>query len=195
METVDNGTVRTCSACQCPAPTTTTECAFCGTAFATPSAVTFTLERSKEGFGWFTSGTLVASAALVDGSWQLLDARNDHVVTLVSLAGHDGMALVGPEASLIGAIRPHDDQSAPGAMVAAVATDPDGETVLVLRTDGANAAHLVDARGDVVALASWEDKHATTDLLVTPLGIRHSLAMVFGLLLSLELTRRVGDTV
>ena len=58
-----------------------------------------------------------------------------------------------------------------------------------------DAAHLVDARGDVVALASWEDKHATTDLLVTPLGIRHSLAMVFGLLLSLELTRRVGDTV
>ena len=99
----------------------TTACAFCGTPFATPSAVTFTLERSKEGFGWFTSGTLVASAERVDGSWQLLDARNDHVVTLVSLAGHEGMALVGPQASLIGAIRPHDDQAAPGAMVAAVA--------------------------------------------------------------------------
>ena len=185
--------MRTCSSCQGPAPSTRTACAFCGASFTAPSAVTVSLERSKDGFSWRTAGTLVASATLVEGSWRLADARNDHVVTLVALTDDDGLALVGPEASLVGAIRPHEGQGS-GAMVAAVATDPDGDTVLVLRTDGENAAHVVDAHGDVVALASWENELATTDLLVTPLGTRHSLGLVFGLLLSLELTRRV-DTV
>lgn len=185
--------MRTCSACQCPAPSTATACAFCGASYSAPSAVTFSLERFKDGFGWLTAGTLVASATMVDGSWRLTDARHDHVVTLVPLFDDYGLALVAPDASLIGAIRPHEEQGV-GPMVAAVATDPDGDTVLVLRTDGGNAAHVVDADGDVVALASWEHELASTDLLVTALGTRHSLAMVFGLVLSLELSRRV-DTV
>ena len=77
-------------------------------------------------------------------------------------------------------------------MAGSVASDANGHPVLVLRTDGGQAAHLVDRRGDVVAVASWEDSETATDLLVTALGTRHSLALVFGLLLSLELTRNAG---
>jgi len=151
----------------------------------------FALERTATGFGWFTGDTLVASATMVDGAWQLSDARNDVVVTLVALAGGEGHALVGPEVTLVGAIRPHGDPDE-GPMAASIAADPDGNTVLVLRTDGTNAAHVVDRHGDVVALASWEDAESTTDLLVTALGAHHSLAMVFGLLLCLELDRQLG---
>jgi hypothetical protein len=151
----------------------------------------FALERTATGFGWFTGDTLVASATMVDGAWQLSDARNQVVVTLVALAGGEGHALVGPDVSLVGAIRPHGDPD-DGPMAASIAADPDGNTILMLRTDGTNAAHVVDRHGDVVALASWENEESTTDLLVTALGAHHSLAMVFGLLLCLELDRQLG---
>jgi len=156
--------------------------------------VAFSLERRSGSFDWYTDGALVATAAPVHGLWQLCDARGDHVVTLVPLGDDpngDGVALVGPKAHLLGAIRPHEDNSE-GHVGGSVASDAEGRPILVLRTDGGQAAHLVDRRGDVVAVASWEDSEGATDLLVTPLGTRHSLAMVFGLLLSLELTRDTG---
>ncbi len=150
--------------------------------------VAFSLERRGTSYEWFTEGALVASASVVNGLWQLTDARGSHVVTLVPLAeglGQEAVALIGPNARVIGSIRRNDDRDGMGS----VANDADGRAVLVLRTDGGQGAHLVDRRGDVVAVASWEDPDATTDLLVTPLGTRHSLAMVFGLLLSLEVSR------
>jgi len=154
--------------------------------------VAFVLERRAGGYDWYTDGALVASAAPVTGMWQLSDARGGHVVTLVPLgdgAGpREGTALVGPKARLLGSIHPRDD-AIDGRSGGSVASDADGRPVLVLRTDGERGAHLVDRRGDVVAIASWEDGEATTDLLVTPLGTRHSLAMVFGLLLALEVGR------
>lgn len=196
-------TVDTCSVCDCPAPPTREDCAFCGSPIDRPAAVSFSLARRGTGFGWFTQQTLVAAAAQTDGLWVVTDARDDHVVTLVPLNdGSGGHALVGSEACLVGSIRPHDEADAheeypssvgrrSGRAEACVALDADGDTVLVLRSDGGSVAHLVDHRGDIVALASWEDDDATTDLLVTPLGTRHSLAMVFGLLLSLEITRQM----
>ena len=70
-----------------------------------------------------------------------------------------------------------------------MAVDPQGRPMLMLRPDGSQAAHLVDRQGDVVAVASWEDPDAPTDLLVTAHGIGQSLALVFGMFLSLELER------
>ncbi len=152
--------------------------------------MSFALVQVGDDYEWHTDGALVASASTVNGLWRLHDARGTHVVTLVpmpeSSGGLPGVALVGPRARLLGSIRAETD----GHGGSTVAADPDGRAVLVLRTDGGHAAHLVDRRGDVVALASWEDPDAATDLLVTALGTRHSLAMVFGLLLSFELTRR-----
>jgi len=116
-------------------------------------------------------------------------------VTLVPISdgfgGAPGLALVGPRARLLGSIRSESD----GSGGSTIAADPDGRAVLVLRTDGTQAAHLVDRRGDVVAVASWEQPDAPTDLLVTALGTRHSLAMVFGLLLSFELAHRADHQV
>ncbi|GAC1308516.1 MAG: hypothetical protein NVSMB16_04830 [Acidimicrobiales bacterium] len=192
-----------CSVCECPAPPIRAHCAFCGGPIVRPSAVSFALTRRGTGFGWFTQQTLVAAASQTDGMWVLTDARDDHVLTLVPVSdGTGGHALVGSEACLLGSIRLHEEADAQadrpvqvdrrsGRPEACVALDPDGDTVLVLRSDGGSVAHLVDHRGDMVALASWEDDEATTDLLVTPLGTRHSLAMVFGLLLALEISRQM----
>ena len=159
-------------------------------AISNQGPVSFCLQRVGDGYEWHTEGALVASAESVNGLWQLHDARGAHVVTLVPMPdvpdGIPGLALVGPRARLIGSIRA--ETGAHGGST--VAADPDGRAVLVLRGDGGRAAHLVDRRGDVIAVASWDAPDAATDLLVTALGTRHSLAMVFGLLLSFEVGRR-----
>jgi len=184
--------VRFCPACQCPAPASRDDCAFCGSELGGQEPVAFSLTPAGDGFEWHTEGALVASAIVVNGLWQLYDARGAHVVTLVpisgGIAGAPSVALVGPRARLIGSIR--TDAEGGGSTIAA---DAEGSVALVLRGDGGHAAHLVDRRGDVVALASWEPPDTSTDVLVTALGTRHSLAMVFGLLLSFELSRRAPD--
>lgn len=142
----------------------------------------FSLERSATGYRWVTDTAIVATAWMVDGLWQLHDARGSHVVTLVPFGDGPGIALVGPDARVIGRLRARDEG---GSM----ATDPDGLPVLILRADGTQAAHLIDRQGDVVAMASWDEPDAATDLLVTAHGTGQSLALVFGLFLSLELER------
>jgi hypothetical protein len=144
--------------------------------------VAFSLERRANGFRWVTDNAIVATAWMVDGMWQLHDARGSHVVTLVPFGDVPGVALVGPEARLLGRILPRDEGGS-------LAADPDGRAMLVLRPDGGQAAHLVDRHGDVVAMASWDDPDASTDLLVTAHGTGQSLALVFGMFLSLELER------
>jgi hypothetical protein len=154
--------------------------------------VAFSLTPAGDGYEWHTEGALVASAVVVNGLWQLHDARGGHVVTLVpisgGIAGAPSVALVGPRARLIGSIRAEAEGGS-----SSIAADPDGRAALVLRTDGAHAAHLVDRRGDVVAVASWEPPATSTDVLVTALGTRQSLALVFGLLLSFEVSRRAAN--
>ena len=195
MGGAETASVRFCESCHCPAPAGRDTCAFCEGDLGRQQPVAFSLDRVAEGFEWHTEGALVASATAQNGLWQLHDARGTHVVTLVPIAdavgGAAGLALVGPKARLLGSIRAETDAGG-GSTVAA---DPDGRAVLVLRTDGSQGAHLVDRRGDVVAVTSWDRPDASTDLLVTALGTRHSLAMVFGLLLSFELTRRADRPV
>jgi hypothetical protein len=145
--------------------------------------VAFALERRANGFRWVTDNAIVASAWMIDGLWQLHDARGSHVVTLVPFGDGPGIALVGPEAQLLGRIRPHEEGGT-------VTTDAEGRAVLVLRPDGIQAAHLVDRNGDVVAMVSWETPDASTDMLVTAHGTGQSLALVFGMFLSLELDRQ-----
>jgi hypothetical protein len=167
-------------------------CAFCGAEIGPQEPVAFALTPAGDGYEWHTDGALVASAVVVNGLWQLYDARGGHVVTLVpvsgSITGAPSVALVGPRARLIGSIRAEAEGGG-----STVVTDADGRTALVLRTDGGHAAHLVDRRGDVVAVSSWEPPATATDVLVTALGTRHSLALVFGLLLSFEVSRRTAN--
>ena len=179
--------MRSCRSCSCPASVARDTCAFCGAVLERPEPVAFCLERNGDEFRWVTDHALVASAWIVDGLWQLHDARGSHVVTLVPIGDGPGAALVGPDASLLGRIRANEDG---GSTV----VDPEGRGVLVLRPDGPQAAHVVDRRGDVVAMASWDDPQASTDLLVTAHGTGQSLAMVFGMVLSLELERHSRRT-
>lgn len=174
--------MRVCQSCQCPASASRESCAFCGAELLRPEPVSFSLQPHADGFDWMANGSLVASATESGGGWQLSDARGDHVAVLVPSSGDDYLALLGPKARFLGTIQRRDDDGC-------VAADSAGRAVLVLRRDGTHGAHLVDRRGDVVAVASWDDAESATDLLVTPLGTKHSLAMVFGLLLSLELSR------
>jgi len=187
-----HGGVRLCQACHCPAPVSRDVCAFCGAEIGPQEPVAFALTPAGDGYEWHTDGALVASAVIVNGLWQLYDARGGHVVTLVpvsgSITGAPSVALVGPRARLIGSIRAEAEGGC-----STVVTDADGRTALVLRTDGSHAAHLVDHRGDVVAVSSWEPPATATDVLVTALGTRHSLALVFGLLLSFEVSRRTAN--
>jgi hypothetical protein len=151
--------------------------------------VSFTFERSTDRFDWIAEGSVVATAVPVHGLWQILDARGDHVVTLMPLSatsGDDrpGLGLVGPAARMLGTIhRSRDDGDESSAQ------DDHGSTVLVLRGDGPRGSHIVDRVGSVVAVCSWGERSGVIDLLVTAAGTRQSLAMVFGLVLATELRR------
>jgi len=192
----DRPRVRICDSCHCPAASTRDVCPFCGATLDRAEPVAFSLEHRGSGYEWYTDDALVASATVVHGYWKLTDARGAHVVTLVGLgeSGGDaeGMALLGPGARLVGSIRSHEDGS--DGSSGSIASDADGRPVLVLRSDGDQAAHVVDRNGDVVAVASWEDRDGATDLLVTAIGTRHSLALVFGLLLAFEVARHSDRT-
>jgi hypothetical protein len=151
------------------------------------------LERTGDRYEWRADGTIVAAASTVHGLWQIVDARGRHVVTLMPLSptsseDRPGLALVGPAARLLGTIHRgsaagHDDTAA---------RDDNGETVLVLRIDGPSATHVVDRHGDVVAVSSTGERAGVTDVVITATGTCHSLAMVFGLVLTTELYRQAG---
>jgi hypothetical protein len=158
--------------------------------------VTFVVERSDERFMWFADGTMVAVAVRLHGLWQIADARGRHVVTLMPLTqvrrdDRDALALVGPSARLLGTV--YYDDTPPGHPGAVTTCDDSGEIVLVLRGDGPTASHMVDRDGEIVAVLSWGDEPGVTDLLVTAVGTRQSLALVFGLMLGAELSRPLRD--
>jgi hypothetical protein len=139
---------------------------------------------------WYAGEAVVASAARSGGCWELRDADGESLVRLVATGDGGGesemIALLAPKGRFLGSIRGRDN-GGPGA---AVACEPDGSVALVMRTDGHAGAHVVDRRGEIAAMVSWEDSPTQTDLLVTPIGTSYSLALVFGLLLTLELSHR-----
>ena len=184
--------MKTCHACGCPSTTSRTACAFCDAALDETAPVSFVILHSGDRVEWLTDGTAVASAVTVHGLWQILDARGRHVVTLMPLSptdgdDHPGVALVGPSARLLGTIRGGQDDR---GRTDSITCDPDGQTLLVMRCDGPTGSHIVDRRGEVIAISSWGEQEGATDLLVTASGTRQSLALVFGLILAGELTRQ-----
>jgi hypothetical protein len=193
--------VRICAACGCPASVDPTRCGWCGAALQASSSVSFVLERTPDGFSWNHEGTLVAEAATVHGVWQIQDSRRRRVVTLMPLAPTAGevspeskgeLALIGPTARLIGTI---DRVEAVWGRADATARDGAGHRVLVMRGDGPTGGHIVDRSGEIVAIASWDEQHRHTDLLVTAKGARQPLSFVFGLVLAIELDRQAGRPV
>jgi hypothetical protein len=188
--------VKNCDSCGCPAPGPRLSCAWCDEPLTTAAPVTFVVERSDERFEWLADGTVVAAAVRLHGLWQIADARGRHVVTLMPLnqPRHNdraALALVGPSARLLGTV--YYDESISGQPGAATTCDGDGESVLVMRGDGATGSHMVDRNGEIVAVSSWGDRPGATDLLVTATGTHQSLALVFGLVLAAELSRPAQD--
>jgi hypothetical protein len=169
-------------------------CAFCQAPLERTQPVSFTVHATDDCYTWLADGLVVAAATAVNGAWELTDARADLVTTLLPVADRPGsgddLGLISPDGRRVGAIRTPSGSD----LQETAALDADGATVLVLRHDGDGTAHVIDRRGEVVVLASW-DSPDETDVLVTPLGTRQSLAMVFGLLLSLELTRRAAGLI
>ena len=184
--------MRICETCGCPAHASRSTCGWCGTGFAAADPVNFVVQRSTNRFCWTNQGTVVAEAFMVHGVWQIQDARGRHVVTLMPLAptaDRAELALVGPTARLIGTVDRGDDDR---GRADATARDGSGRGVLVMRSDGPTGGHIVDRTGEIVAITSWDDETASTDLLVTALGARQPLSMVFGLVLAIELERQAG---
>ncbi len=190
--------MRICQACGCPASAVPSGCGWCGTALEGSASVSFVLQRTRDRFIWYHEGTLVAEATAVHGVWQIQDSRRRRVVTLMPVAvpGDDGrgeskaeLALVGPTARLIGTIDRGDEDR---GRADATARDDAGNPLLVMRGDGPSGGHVVDRTGEIIAIASWDDQQSNTDLLITPNGARQPLALVFGLLLAIELDRQAG---
>jgi hypothetical protein len=183
--------VKTCEACGCPSSASRSACAFCDAALVATSPVAFVISRSVDRVEWLADGTVVAAATQVHGLWRIVDAHSRHVVSLMPLSpnageDHPTVALVGPSARMLGTIhRDEDDRGRSDA----ITRDDDGVTVLVMRGDGPNGSHIIDCNGEVVAVSSWGEHEGQTDLLVTTSGTRQPLALVFGLVLTSELTR------
>jgi hypothetical protein len=153
------------------------------------------LVRTDDRFEWIADGTVVAGASLVHGLWQVVDARNEPVVTLMPLGSipdtdRPGLALVGPNARLLGTVHLADDDD--GGRTETSARDEQGRPLLVLHRDPLTGCHILDCAGEVVAVATWRTKELVTDLVVTPRGTRQPLATVFGLVLATELDRHSG---
>jgi hypothetical protein len=182
-----------CETCGCPSSGPRDTCAWCERPVDSPAPVSFVITRTVDGFEWLASGIMVAAASYHRSMWRIVDARGKHVVTLIPEARESdddggGFTLMGPANMLLGSIARVADGR--GRVLAdATASDHAGETMLVMRGDSTTGAHIVDIEGSVVALASWGNESGATDLLVTSAGTRQSLAMMFGLVLSLELDR------
>jgi len=131
---------------------------------------------------------VVLEAHDCDGIWHLcLPGSTQPVLTLLGVAVATGTApaLVDPDGSLVASLTIPET----GTPTVAVVRDRDDSVVTVARGDGPGAIHLVDARGEVTALASraGNGRRVGLDVLVTrPTGDE---ALLFGILLGLELLR------
>jgi YD repeat-containing protein len=133
---------------------------------------------------------VVLEAHAREGVWHLCRPGSaEPVLTLLAKETETGTepALLDPRGGIAAALT----TPGPDARTMAVARDGDGRVVSVVRSDGPSGIHLVDDRGEVTALASraGTGRQVALDVLVTrPNGDAHE-ALLFGILLGLELTR------
>ena len=161
--------VRICDSCQCPAPLGRDDCAFAAHPSSARSRWSFSLQRIDGTYGWYAEGVLVASAP---GDQRAVGARRcpwrpGGPARAPRRPGRDHRPRRPPRpADRLDPPRrrqrrqPHSAWCWP--------SPSDGLPVLILRTDGGQGAHLVDRRGDVVAIASWEHPDAPRPIYSSP---------------------------
>jgi hypothetical protein len=145
----------------------------------------FLQQQHGERTEWTVDGRLVASAAVIDGYWQIVDRRGQRVVTLMPASDQGDVALIGADGPL-GTVTLAPDGGDD------LLRDATGRALLVRRSDGATG-RVVDVNGEVVAVASVGEQGATKDILITSRGIAQPLSLLFGLLLAAESARAPGD--
>jgi len=143
------------------------------------------------GYQWLRhESVLVLEAREALGVWHLCrPGAGEHVLTLLATEGESGTepALFDGNGRLAAALSgPTED---PGTL--AVVRDGGLRVVAVARGDGPCGIHLVDGRGEVTALASraGTSQRVGLDVLVTRPSGDAGEALLFGILLGLELTR------
>ena len=179
-----------------PAPTSTSRCGFCQRSFAVAGPVTYRLTSWADGYRWTVDDDEVATAVCHNGTWDVYDLSGDSrpALTLVpvEVEGSVRVALVDHRSRLVATYAP-DSGTSNGI---GVIRDSYDRIMLLVRGDGPTGVHVIDAAGDVVALASRlpERDHVGLDVLVLS---RQSdpapgALLVLGLGLLLELAR-VGE--
>ena len=180
--------MKTCEACGLPAPSTTLACALCATPFPT-GPCSYRLEQEEDGYRWTTDGALAATAVLRDGTWDVRDAETAQVaLTLipVEVDGVTKVALVDHRARLVATFAPGGGETHGLGVV----RDSYERILLVVRDDGPTGIHVIDAEGNVLALASGLPRgKAGLDVLVTSSGQPRSTTLVFGVGLAIQLLR------
>jgi len=185
--------VKTCRSCGLPAPRSTLTCAYCSGSFPAPTPAVYRLAPGGSGYHWLRhESVLIFEAQCDEGTWPLRRPGSDEaLLTLVARGTGSGS---GFEPALIDARgRLAATLSIPGAdlRTLAVARDDSEALLAEVRSDGPSGIHLIDDRGEVTALASraGTGRRAALDVLVTRPAGDAGEALLFGILLGLELTR------
>ena len=137
---------------------------------------------------WTVDGTEVASATERDGRWDVTDADTGHVaVTIIPAPTVSGpkVALVDHRARLVATFDPTGVDAGGIGLV----LDSYERLVLAVRSDGPTGVHVIDADGNVLALASQDEDAEAIDVLVTGAGAARTETLVFGVVLALQLLR------
>jgi hypothetical protein len=187
--------VKTCGACGLPAPSTTLACALCSNPFPNQGPASYRLEPRPGGYRWTLDGEEVVSARLRDGSWDVFDAESGRLaVTLVAVAGdRTKVAMTDHRHRTVATFVP---TRADGSSGFGLVRDGQDDLLMAVRGDGPTGMHVIDANGEVLALASRHRPASEVgmDLLLTRAGGSRSQTILFGLSLALELLR-VGELV
>jgi hypothetical protein len=184
--------VKTCEGCGLPAPLTTEHCALCTRPFPAGSPTTFRLALHGESYRWTEDGETYATAAWRDGTWDITSAATNRVdLTLIAVEtdGIRRVAVVDHRARTAVTYTPAGEEDVAGL---GIVRDSFNEPMLLVRGDGPTGMHVVDAAGDVLAIAShMEDSPTGLDVLITGAGADHT-RLLLGLSLALELLRAGG---
>jgi hypothetical protein len=177
-----------------PAPSSTQACGYCARPFDA-GPVTYRLEPAGRGaYRWTVEGEERVTAAWRDGTWDLYDLEGPRpAATLVpvDVDGATRVAVVDHRARLVATFSPAHD----GGAGLGIVRDGYDRILLLVRADGPTGIHMIDAGGNVVALAGRvgaEDRVGLDVLVLGRAAERATVSLVLGVSLLLELAR-VGE--
>lgn len=182
--------MKTCQACGMPAPASTDACGFCTRPFPSSGPVAYRLRSDGDGYRWTGDDDGMATATWRHGTWNISDVSDTRpAMTLVpvDVDGETRVALVDHRSRLVATYMPSPGHGTDVGVV----RDNHEQILLLARNDGPTGIHVVDATGNVVALASRVDggTRGGLDVLLMDRAVTTGGSLVLGLTLLLELAR------